>query len=126
MSLTIIFNGPSTAQVVSPSSISSSEAFGTAVIIPGSVTVSPTSILSNEAFGTATITPGAVTIFPVGIDSGEAFGQARMMWRQIIAPDGLVTLERIGTPFVSQSFPLVNRPTYYIARTGRSVRRYTR
>lgn len=126
MTLTVIFNGPSAAQVVSPSGVASAESFGAHVIVPGAVTVTPTSIPSSEIFGTATITPGPVTIFPVSIDSSESFGQVRMRWRQIIAPDGLVTAERIGTPFISQSFPIVNRPMYYIARTSRSVRRYTR
>lgn len=126
MSLTIIFNGPSAAQVIAPASIGSAEAFGTPVIVPGGVTVSPSSITSSESFGTATIIPGPVTIFPSSITTGETFGQARMMWRQIIAPDGYPTAEVFGTPFVYQQVPIVNRPMYYISRRGGSVRRYTR
>lgn len=149
MSLTIIFNGPAAPPVnqnldavgigtgeafgtalitswIAPASISSAESFGAAVVVPGAVNITVTGIGTFESFGTATLTPGAVTIAPTAIGTAEAFGRPVMMWRQLVEPSGYPTAEVFGTPFVSQQVPIVDRPMYYIARRGRSVRRYTR
>ena len=85
----------SAALVISPSSIASAEAFGTArvnqkLVIP--------SIASAEAFGTATVTAG-LFIYPGGITSSEAFGSA-VIAGPIIAT-GIPSAEAFGTPTIS-------------------------
>lgn len=70
---------PSGGVTVSPTAISSAEAFGSATVL-GPITVSPTGIASAEAFGTAS---GPINTAPTGIASGEAFGSPT---RTILAP----------------------------------------
>jgi hypothetical protein len=65
---------PNLLQVVAPTGIASSEAFGTALVNDG--LVRPFGIASSETFGTATIAPGPITVSPAGIQSAEAFGLA--------------------------------------------------
>jgi hypothetical protein len=125
VSLTILYNQPGQV-VILPTSIGTSESFGVHTVIPGAVTLFPSAIASSQAFGVATIVPGPVTINPSSISSGEAFGQANMIWPQSILPSSIVSQEAWGTPFMGQFFPPIGRPLYYIARRGRSVRRYTR
>lgn len=76
LQVAIISAGGAGTQDLAPSSITSAQAFGTAVVTTGAVTVTPSAIASAEAHGTATVTTGAVTVAPSGIATEEAFGNA--------------------------------------------------
>jgi hypothetical protein len=96
------------AQDITPSSIASAEAFGTAVITTGAVDIAPSGIASGEAFGTAIITVGAVDIAPSGIASAEAFGTATITTGVVdISPTGIASTEAFGTPTVTNGTPPV-------------------
>lgn len=88
-------------QTVSPSSIGSVEAFGTAQI---NLSIAPSGIASAEAIGTATLTTGPVTVSPSGIASAEAFGTAQI--NLSIAPSGIASAEAFGTPTLSATFTI--------------------
>lgn len=89
-------------QSLSPSSIASGEAFGTAVITTGPVDIAPGGVASAEAFGTAVITVGAVDIAPTGIASTEAFGTPTLGVGAVdISPVGIASAEVFGTPIVA-------------------------
>lgn len=110
------------SQIVLPSSITSSEAFGTAIIIPGDVTITVNGIASAEAFGNATVSLVAgnqildvsgiatseafgtavintsLTMFPTGIPSGEAFGNHTIVGGEVVlALTGIPSAEAFGT-----------------------------
>jgi hypothetical protein len=90
------------AVTVSPPAVDSGEVFGTAVLTVGAVTVSPSSVASDEAFGTATVTPGAVTVSPDGVASGEAFGTAVVTPGAVtVSPVGIDSAEALGVPVVT-------------------------
>lgn len=113
---------PATMQEVAPSSIPSSESFGTPTVVPGAVTISPTSIASLEAFGTPIVSPGVViispsaiaslesfgtpivtaglTIFPSSIPSAESFGTPSLVYDQNISPSSIPSAESLGTPAI--------------------------
>lgn len=97
------------AVTISPSGIASAEAFGTPSIT-ATWTISPTGIASGEAFGTPTLTPGAVTIIPAGIASGEAFGVPVISSDGTILPTGIPSGEAFGTPTISGG-PITLQPT---------------
>lgn len=104
-------------QSVSPSSISSAEAFGTASV---QLNIDTTGIASAEAFGTASVqlnidttgiasteafgTPGVeLNINANGIPSAEAFGTPTVQIAggvQTITPVGIASEEAFGTPTV--------------------------
>lgn len=91
------------AVTLSPGGIASGEAFGTAVITPGTATVSPSGIASAEAHGTTTVTPGALTVSPSGIGSSEAFGTAQLDIASSpeVQPAGIASAEAFGTATVT-------------------------
>ena len=60
---------------LTPTSITSAESFGTAVLTPGGVSLSPTSTTSAEAFG-ATAIKGVYSLTPSSVASAESFGVA--------------------------------------------------
>lgn len=82
----------STGLSVSPSGISSGEAFGTAKI---NRTISLTGIASAEGFGTAKL---GLNVSPSGILSGEAWGQPNV--GGAVVPTGIPTQEAWGSPAV--------------------------
>ena len=88
------------AQTITPAGIASAEAFGTAVLQPGTVTVTPTGIAGGEAFGTATVSTTAAgqTISPTGIASAEAFGTATIVpGTATVTPTGIASAFVTGT-----------------------------
>lgn len=97
-------------QTVSPSAITSAEAFGAATITPGAVSVSPTGIATAEAFGTAQLN---LTVSPVGVATSEAFGTPVLTVEggtQFISPVGILSAETFGTPILSQPPPQTISP----------------
>lgn len=93
-------SGGASPQTISPTSIASSEAFGTATISTGPVTISPSSIGSSEAFGTATLN-FSVTISPTGIASGEALGTPSISASSTLSPSGISSGGAFGTAVIS-------------------------
>ena len=91
-----VLNEATSAQTITPTSISSAEAFG-AVVIAGPVTVS--GIASAEAFGTAAVLTG---IAVPSIDSAEAFGTPVLTLSAgvTIYPSGIASSEAVGRPVV--------------------------
>ena len=63
-------------ELVSPSTVASSEAFGSTTLIVGPVTLTPSGISSAEVFGSTTVVSGAVSVVPDSIASAELFGTA--------------------------------------------------
>lgn len=59
---------------LSPASIVSEEAFGSATINIAAAAIQPEGIASAEVFGDITIDSGAITLLPAGIESIELFG----------------------------------------------------
>jgi hypothetical protein len=89
--------GPS-SQTISPSSISSLEAFGTHAITIGSISVLVSSISSSETFGSHIISNGSLIVIPSGIVSLETFGTAILdRGTIIVSPNGISTAEAFGT-----------------------------
>lgn len=83
-------------QAITPSGLSSAEAYGTAVITTGDVDVLPSGIASGEGFGTAVI---GIGITAVGIASAEAFGTPDIESAPVtLFPTGIATAEAFGTP----------------------------
>jgi hypothetical protein len=82
---------------VAPSSITSTEAFGTTVV---SQAVVGTGVAGDEAFGTATVARGA-TIEASGITSAEAVGSHVVVTTQILTLTGVVTAEGFGSHTVT-------------------------
>lgn len=73
--LSVVLEPSLTQTITTPTSIASSEAFGSPTVTPGAVTITtPTSIASSEAFGSPAITTLATINTPTSIVSGEAFG----------------------------------------------------
>lgn len=94
----VVPEGGASPQSITPSGISSEEAFGSDTVSVGAVTIAPSGIASLEAFGTATITPGAVSIAPSGIASAEAFGTAAIsLGTSDILPSSIGTSEAFGS-----------------------------
>lgn len=89
------------AQTVSPSSIASAEAFGSATLTTGAVSVSPSSVASAEAFGSAVLTT-TVTLSPAAIASAEAFGTAVLTTGAVtVSPSSIASAEAFGSAMVS-------------------------
>lgn len=88
-------------QVLSPTGITSAEAFGTLVIAPGQVASQPTGIASAEVFGTLTVSP-SVGVTPTGVGSAEAFGSFTVVPGVVsVLPTGVPTGETFGTLLVA-------------------------
>lgn len=86
-------------QTLSPASIASLEAFGTATVIPGSKSLSPASIASAESFGTPTVLPGSKLLSPASITSAEAFGIPTVLpGSKLLSPASIATAESFGLP----------------------------
>jgi len=83
---------------IEPSSIGSSEAFGSAAIVYDQ-SVSPTGLSSAEAFGSATVIIDQF-VSPSSISSLEAFGTAQI--DQQISPSGIGSSEAFGSPQIDQ------------------------
>ena len=89
------------SSTVSPSSISSAEAFGSPSI---GLQVRPSSIASSEAFGTPGVGLG---ISITGIASAEAFGSPTILPGNVnVTPDGIVSAEALGSPTVNLSISI--------------------
>lgn len=112
---TAVLTRRSTRQITA-TGIASAEAFGIAVITRRAVRqVTATSIASSEAFGTATLTRRAVrTVSAASIATSEAFGTAvltRTTLRQV-SPASIPSAEAFGTATVSKLTPgTVNVPS---------------
>lgn len=88
---------------LSPSSITTGEAFGSATVSPGAVNVAPSSITTAEAFGSTTVTPPPSTISTTGIGSAEAFGSAVVQpGATSITVTGIGSAEAFGTSTVTR------------------------
>lgn len=81
-----------------PSSITSSESFGTASIVRGNVNVLVSSISSSEVFGNHVVSNGTLSIVPSGIASAELFGTTQILRGvRIVTPTGIASSEAFGT-----------------------------
>lgn len=90
--------GTSTGTTVSPSSIGSSEAWGSSTVTRGPVDVALSGIGSSEAWGTASVVPGAISAAPSGIGSSEAWGASIVSaGAALIVPAGVASSEAWGT-----------------------------
>jgi hypothetical protein len=83
-----------TTQEISPSSIGSGEAIGTAKI---GLNLLVSSTASPEAMGSLTVSPGAVTVAPSSIISQEVVGRPVFLGAQLL-PSSISTAEAFGTP----------------------------
>jgi hypothetical protein len=91
-----------TSQLLVPSPITSSEAFGSDTITTGPVSVAPTAIGSAEAFGADTISPGPVTVTPVAIASAGVFGAGGVSTGPVsVLPAGIGSAEAFGVDVIS-------------------------
>ncbi|WP_116042222.1 hypothetical protein [Amycolatopsis palatopharyngis] len=91
-------SGGGGAQVVTPTSIASAEAFGNPAV-SASLTIQPAGIATGEVFGAATLSPGEVAVSPGAIASVEAFGTPVVSsGGATIAPDSITSGEQWGTP----------------------------
>lgn len=87
----------SEAQTVSPSSISSAEAFGSTVLQRGTVNLVASGIASSEAFGSSEIT-AIISVNPSGIVSAELFGShAVNLGPMTVEPSSITSDEAFGT-----------------------------
>lgn len=92
--------GGSTGAEISPTSITSLEAFGTQVITTGLITLSPSGISSLEVFGTASLSTGA-SLSPSSISTLESFGTPVLSAGGVpVSPNGIISLEAFGTATV--------------------------
>ena len=80
-----------------PSSIGTSEQFGTATV---SKVVNPSSVVSSEAFGTATVEDVSTDIDTSGISSEEAFGSPTLGQPQPLLASGIQSEEEFGNASV--------------------------
>lgn len=95
------------SQSITPTGLSSAEAFGTAVIGRGAVSITPSGIASLEAFGTAVLS-SLYTITANAIATAEAFGTAVLSTGAVsVLPSGITTAEAIGAAVVSQGFAIL-------------------
>jgi hypothetical protein len=86
---------------ISPPSIASTEAFGTAEITTGSVTLSPSGIASLEAFGTAEVTTGVEVVSPSSIASEESVPTPEITTGVVtLSPSGITSQESVPSPTV--------------------------
>ena len=86
---------------VSPSGISSDEAFGSPSIVLGSVALGATAISSEEVFGSPSLLAGASSVQPSSIPTGEALGSPNIdVGAVLLEPVSIVSEELFGTPDV--------------------------
>lgn len=98
---------PSVGGSITPSGLSSAEAFGTAVIGRGAVSITPNGIASAEAFGTAVLS-SLYTITANAIATAEAFGTAVLSTGAVsVLPSGIATTEAIGAAVLSNGFAIL-------------------
>jgi hypothetical protein len=89
---------PATGDTISPSAISSIEAFGTAQVTPLGVSIVPSGIDSTELFGTPQLTLGVTTIEATAIPSSEDFGVAEVVAGLVtLSPSAIISEEAFGT-----------------------------
>lgn len=87
---------------VSPSGISSDEAFGSPSLVLGSVTLGATAISSEEVFGSPSLLAGASSVQPSSIPTGEALGSPNIdVGAVLLEPVSIVSEELFGTPQVT-------------------------
>jgi hypothetical protein len=92
---------------ITPTGLSSAEAFGTAVIGRGAVSITPNGIASAEAFGTAVLS-SLYTITASAIATAEAFGTAALSAGAVsVLPSGIATAEAIGAAVLSNGFAIL-------------------
>lgn len=86
-------------QTIIAAGIASAEAFGAASFSRASTqTVLPEGVASAEVFGSTTFAgAGAGQILPQGIPSSEAFGTATVVWRTVFSVSGIPAEEAFGT-----------------------------
>ena len=89
-----------TPQSVSPTSISTGEAFSNPTVAAGAVTVAPTAISSAEAIGAPTIAVGGVSVSPNAIDSAETVPQATVTSVTTLLPGAIASAEALSSPSV--------------------------
>lgn len=97
----IAFEEGDGAVTLSPSSIASAEAFGTATAV-ATLTAAPTGIASAEAFGTPAASTD-LTASPEGIASDETFGTPASSGSLTASPASITSAEAFGTPSASAS-----------------------
>lgn len=102
--------------IITPTSITSSQAFGTPTVTPGAVTVHPSSASSSQAFGTSTVTPGAVTVSPSSITTAQGVGSPIVVdeWNRIMLVTSVTSNQAFGTQVVAPGVVTVG-PTTGIA-----------
>ena len=83
------------AGLARPASIGSSEAWGGATAVPGSIAVSPAAIGSAEAWGNAAVAPRS-TLLPSSIASAEIWGAAALTPVATISPTPIASSEAWG------------------------------
>ena len=102
-----VVNAASSGLSITPSGLSSAEAFGTAVIGRGAVSITPNGIASAEAFGTAVLS-SLYTIAANAIATAEAFGTAVLTTGAVsVLPSGIATAEAIGAAVLSNGFVIL-------------------
>lgn len=98
------FGTPVVTQEVVPTGIASAEAFGTPVAV---LFNTPTGIASQEAFGTPLVNQ---SVSPTGIPSAEAFGAAPSL-PQIVTPASIPSAEAFGVPTIDGGVQVGSSPT---------------
>lgn len=104
ISSTEAFGTPSVARgpvVVVPVGIASAQALGTPSVARGAVAVTPSGIVSAETFGTPTVARGPATVTPSGIASAQAFGNPSLSTGAVVVtPVGIASAEVFGAAHV--------------------------
>jgi hypothetical protein len=86
---------------ISPSSIASGEAFGTAIVSGDVAIIGAGGIATGESFGTAIVSENTGTIVDAGdIATGQAFGTPSIVL--VIAPVAIASAEAFGVPFLGE------------------------
>lgn len=98
------FGTPVVQQNVTPSGIASAEAFGTPI---ATLFLAPTGIASEEAFGAPLVNQ---SVTPTGIPSAEAFGAAPSL-PQVVTPASIPSAEAFGTPTIDGGVQEGSSPT---------------
>ena len=94
--------GAAGEQFLTPSGIASTEAIGSPVMTPGTVTLTPTGVAAANGYGAAVIVLGTATISPTGTAAVDAYGTATIAVGAVtITPGGLATDEALGTSLLA-------------------------
>tara|TARA_R110000744_G_scaffold262304_4_gene376914 strand:- start:2305 stop:3390 length:1086 start_codon:yes stop_codon:yes gene_type:complete len=101
---------------IAPPSIISGESFGLPDVILSTTYLLPTTVSSLEAFGEALVLAGGVTLSPTSITSQESLGTPSVVYSQVILVDGITSEESFGIAIISDGVALVipvgDRDTY--------------